>query len=140
MCLNGKSHGGWHFRDKKIASLKRFSLSLSGMRMTYEYEAVANGETTTLARYVYHYGATPERKLEAVTERMTSEVIDKLNELNVGGWDGFVGPHPRNVTDGEMFNFCAETDEEKSIRASGSENFPPHYRELKDWLGELLPW
>ena len=47
--------------NKKIESLVRFTLRLSGMRMTYEYEAIADEETTTLTRYIFHYGKTLER-------------------------------------------------------------------------------
>ena len=108
--------------------------------MTYEYEAVCHGETTTLARYVFRYGKGEEREQNAVTEVKTSDVLGKLNELGIGSWDGFFGPHPKNVSDGEMFEFRAETDEGKPIRASGSANFPPRYGELKDWLSGLLPW
>ncbi len=125
--------------NKKIESLVRFTLRISGMRMTYEYEAIADTETTTLTRYIFHFGKTPEREPNGTIKLKTSEVIEKLNELNIGGWDGFDGPHPKNVSDGEMFEFVAET-KEFCIRAVGSQNFPPNYREFKTWLNEQLPW
>lgn len=125
--------------NKKIESLVRFTLRLSGMRMTYEYEAIADEETTTLTRYIFHFGKTPEREPSGTIKLKTSEVIEKLNELNIGGWDGFDGPHPKNVSDGEMFEFVAET-KEFCIRAVGSQNFPANYREFKTWLNEHLPW
>ena len=109
------------------------------MRITYGYEAVSNGETTTLVRYVMKYGKTPQKENEAVKEIPTAEVVDLFNELGINEWNGFVGKHPKNVCDGEMFDFSATVDGDRTIRANGSENFPKNYREFKRRLGELLP-
>ena len=51
----------------------------------------------------------------------------------VPDWDGFQGANPPHVLDGTMFEFEAVLADGTTVRASGSNNFPKHYREF--WNG-----
>ena len=64
-------------------------------------------------------------------------VVAKLNAYDVGSWNGFHGKHPKYVLDGTMFTLEASVNGGKRLYADGSENFPRHYHELVQWLGEM---
>ena len=67
----------------------------------------------------------------------TDTVLELLNKCRILSWDGFNGPHPKNVKDGIMFTLKATVNEGKKIYATGSQNFPKHYRDFRDGLNAL---
>ena len=124
--------------NKKIESFATFSLSITGMRYHSEYEAVCNGKSVELSEYCGFHCSDEPRRLVSRTVCDSESLVRLLNDCRVSGWDGFHGKHPRNVKDGEMFSFEAVLDEGHRIRASGSENFPRGFHELRRGLAELL--
>ena len=130
MCKNG-------LKSKPIKTLKSLSLRVSGMRLTEIFEIEVDGETATICYYRLNYRDGEEKK-ELISQKAipATEAVDFLNQINVGAWDGFYGEHPKYVTDGEMFLLKADVDG-KTIRAEGSQNFPPHYYDLKNWFYNL---
>ena len=122
-----------------IESFDHVRLRLIAMRFTSEYEIVSDGAKTKVELYSFRYSSgKEERILENSVVVDTAEVIEKLNEFCLCDWDGFVGEHPKNVSDGVMFELEASVNGEKTIRAHGSENFPEHYHELVAWLDGSL--
>ena len=126
------------FSKKKIESFTTVSLSITGMRSHTEYEAVCDGASVELSEYCGFICSEKSRRLIARTVCDSEAFVRLLNECGVPGWDGFQGKHPRFVKDGEMFSFEAVVDEGRRIRASGSENFPKGFHELRRGLAELL--
>ena len=126
------------FSKKKIESLTTVSLSITGMRSHTEYEAVCDGTSVELSEYCGFICSDESRRLMARTVCDSEAFVRLLNECGVPGWDGFQGKHPKFVKDGEMFSFEAVVDEGRRIRASGSENFPRGFHELRRGLAELL--
>ena len=124
-------------QKKRITSFEIITVKESGMRSTDEYEIVCDGEVSVLS----HYALVPiqgtyddERVLQNSTEWKTSEVVELMNSCNFASWNGFDGPHPKNVSDGIMFRLDAVIDDGKKIHAEGSENFPKNY---KIFMGEV---
>lgn len=123
----------------EITRVESFSLRISGMRGTREYEITADGEETTIAEYRYVYRTGEEEKRpERARKMQTSEVLALLNASGVENWNGFDGPHPKHVSDGEMFTLNAVVNDGQKLHASGSENFPKGYREFVRGLEKLL--
>ncbi len=124
---------------KSITELKSLSLRLSGMRITEEYEFIANGEQTEISYYNMSYAnGEEERILIKKAVYNTQTVIDMLNGFGVIKWDGFHGKHPKGVLDETMFTFNATVNGEQTIYASGSQNFPKGFNEFKKRLYEIL--
>ena len=127
------------FSKKKVYSFKSITLRLAGMRTTDEIEVINKEENAELSFYRIKYdGKEDTRVLEESVSCDSQKIIDLLNECKVLSWDGFYGKHPKNVKDGIMFNFVAIVNEDETIKASGSENFPKNYREFLNSLYELL--
>ena len=127
------------FSGKKITSLEKLTLHVSGMRGAYEYEIVCeNGEATVSYYGFYYNNGEEERRLEESATLDEKTVVDKLNEFGVGKWDGFDGPHPKGVLDGKQFRFEAIVNGGDKISAEGSQNFPKNYSEFESWMYGLL--
>lgn len=122
----------------KIASFEIVTLRLSGMRLTVEYEIVMNDGDAQLVEYEIRYGEkderVPRRKAQCSAERM----LKLLNSCELISWDGFAGKHPAGVLDGTAFNLKACVNGGRKISAGGSENFPKHFRELRNGLDAIL--
>ena len=124
---------------EKITSVESFVLRLSGMRGSREYEIACDGDTATVSFYYIKYSSgEEERELDESATLGTAEMLEKLNSFGIGKWNGFVGNHPKGVTDGTQFTLEASVNGGARIYAHGSQNFPSHYHDLVDWLGELL--
>ena len=67
-----------------------------------------------------------------------ARVLLKLNEFGIGDWNGFKGPHPKNVSDGIMFRLEGNVNDGKRIHAEGSANFPKHFHEFTGWINKEL--
>ena len=127
------------FEKEKIISFERLTLRLSGMRMTEEYEINAENDRARLCRYTILYcDGEDQRRLEESVITDAAVVIGILNDCNIIRWDGFVGKNPPFVLDGTTFTFEAQVNGDRIIRASGSNNFPKHFGELRDFLYEQL--
>lgn len=125
--------------SNKIESFEIVTLHESGMRYTCEYEIVKKDGKAEISLYGIKYSREEDRR--ALEKRVLCDektVLDVLNKCGVLSWDGFNGPHPKNVLDGKMFNLKAAVNGDKQIYATGSQNFPRHYRDLTDWLYEIL--
>ena len=122
-----------------ISSLQKLTLRISGMRLTEVYEILDSSGRAEISLYYMKYSREGDR-LELQQRAYTGmpELMELLGSCDVGGWNGFVGPHPKNVRDGQMFELRAEVNGGESIYAHGSENFPKHYHEFVRALGEFL--
>ncbi len=127
------------FSLKKISSFNKILLRLSGMRVTEEYEIICKENRAELSLYVFYYtNGEEERRLKKRAEPDIERIINLLNNCKVIKWDGFVGKNPPGLLDGTMFRFEAEVNEGMRIYASGSNNFPKHYREFTDCLHNMF--
>lgn len=124
---------------KTITDFEVVTLRLSGMRVTEEYELVANGEQTEISYYNMFYGnGEDERRLVKRTVCDTQTVIDTLNGFGFAGWNGFHGERPRGLLDGTDFRLTAVVNGGQRMYAQGSENFPKHFHEFEQWLYDIL--
>ena len=124
---------------KKIDSFEIITLHLSGMRYTQDFEFTPDGENTRLVLYGYRYRQDGhDRVPEQIAVRPTDEVLDILNDCDVGKWSGFHGAHPPHVLDGTMFRLSGTVNGGVELHADGSENFPPNYRKFTDYLYEKI--
>lgn len=127
------------FNKRKIHSFEKLTLSLSGMRIREEYEIVRSGDKAQLSRYTVVYSdGEDNRRLEQRAEADCDEVIEILNNCGILQWDGFYGKNPPGVLDGTMFSLEAELNDGRTVRASGSNNFPKHYHDFTNALYEIL--
>ena len=126
------------FKKEMVESFEKMSLSISGMRSREEFEAVRNGSDVEILLYRGYLCSGEERKpcYRAVCD--AESFISLLNDCGIMRWDGFSGKHPRGVKDGEMFSFEAFVNDGRRIRASGSENFPKGFRELRNGVWNIL--
>lgn len=121
--------------DLCISSVEKLSLRISGMRSEVIYEIAENDGHAVLTLY----RVTIDEKIPEKTVACgTDEILDLLNSCGVIRWNGFHGKHPRDVLDGDMFDFCATVNGEVVIKADGSACFPSGYRELVRGLLNLL--
>ena len=127
------------FTRKRIVSLSRLTLRLSGSRHLVEYEMAVEGDLARFTRYDLRFDAERETRLprESAT-RPAAEVVALLNRWGVLRWDGFHGRHPRSVRDGTMFRLDAIVNGDRAIHADGSQRFPRHFFELEDYIETTL--
>ena len=123
----------------RIESFEFIKLHLSGMRLTEDIEITPQGEESLICSYKYVYRpGGHDRELDVCAVRPAAEVLEVLNSCEIGNWSGFHGPHPPHVLDGTMFSLDASVNGGEKLRADGSENFPPKYREFTNYLFERL--
>ena len=123
----------------ETASFGVVTLHSSGMRYTGETEIVMKDGKAEVSRYGIRFTQEEDQRIlekRAVCDEET--VLKLLNSCRILSWDGFHGSHPKDVLDGIMFRFKATVNEDKEISATGSENFPKHYRDFTDGLYEIL--
>ena len=124
---------------KTISSIDTMTLTLQGMRFCNVYEITNEGGKTEIRRFrkVFSKGAdTLELDASAVYDTM--DFIAFTNTCGIIHWDGFHGKHPKNVTDGIMFEFIAAVNDGQEIHADGSENFPKGYHDFVHELDRIL--
>ena len=127
------------FSAKQIESFEKITWNISGMRSIREYEIINKGDEADIAEYeMYYQNGKKERRLQRTANSSAEEILKLLNECSVIKWNGFNGKHPRGVKDGEMFSFEALVNDEEKIEASGSENFPKHFRDFRRAINEML--
>ncbi len=126
-------------RNGKIGSFDIITLRETGMRGSTEYEIVMKDDKAEVSFYWIKYTQGKDcRVLDRRAVCSVETVIGLLNDCNILSWNGFVGKHPKGVLDGIMFTFEAIVDQGEKIYAHGSENFPKHYRDLRNGLYEIL--
>lgn len=124
---------------KKIKSLEKLTLSLSGMCAAHEYVIVTHGEKSTVARYAHKFkNGDLERDPEGSVVLDTTEIIKALNKFGVNRWDGFYGKRRRGIMDGTDFSLFAAVNGGKEITARGSQNFPRGFHGLCSWFYEIM--
>ena len=124
---------------EEITSFENVTLRESGMRGASYVELRAKGDEAEITRYRLRYsGGKEERVPELQAVCGAERVLRLLNECELLSWDGFDGPHPKNVLDGIMFTLEAAVNGGRRITARGSANFPRHYRVFTDGLYSLL--
>lgn len=127
------------FKRETITSFSEIGLRLSGMRITEVYEILCRGDEAELSLYWVRY-ENHEDKLD-LQKRVTvpaADIIGVLNECNIIRWDGFYGKNPPGLLDGTMFRFTATVNGGRTVTASGSNNYPRHYRDFTDALYRML--
>ena len=109
------------------------------MRFTTEYEIVMKDNDAEVVEYAIRYEKNEDKRIpQRQTLCSADRILKLLNDCELVSWDGFHGKHPKNVKDGIMFSLNATVNGDRKIRAEGSENFPKHFRELRDGLHAIL--
>lgn len=126
-------------KTTKIISFGYVRLHMSGMRSSNDYEIVKKDGAAEICEYQYRcvengFDRVPVRRAVCGED----EVLGLLNDCGIYGWNGFHGKHPKHVCDGTAFTFEAGVNDGDIIKADGSENFPPHFRDLTNGLYGLL--
>ena len=124
---------------KKIESFEIVTLRLSGMRFTTEYEIVMKDKDAEVVEFAIRYDKGKDQRVpQRQTVCSADRILKLLNDCELISWDGFHGQHPKGVKDGIMFSLKATVNGDRKIQAEGSENFPKHFRELRDGLHAIL--
>ena len=125
--------------SSQIETFEIITLHTSGMRFTTDYEIVMQGDAAEVSQYQIRYVDHEDRRiLEKRALASIDDILRLLNECCLLSWDGFFGPHPRDVLDGTMFRLRAVVNGGITIKAEGSQNFPEHYREFTHGIYEML--
>ncbi|MBO4349793.1 MAG: hypothetical protein J6A01_02470 [Proteobacteria bacterium] len=136
---NTAEYGGSHANTEKVTSFEIITLHLSGMRGVLDYEIVNKGVQSDVCQYSDRYeNGERQKELEKCVSVDTEMVLQILNDCSITAWDGFHGKHPWGVKDGTMFTFTARVNDGREIHAEGSQNFPPKFQELKNWIYHQL--
>ena len=123
----------------QIVSFEIVTLHTSGMRYTGETEIVMKDGKAEVSQYGIRFTQSEDRRvLEKRAECDAQKVLKLLNDCKLLAWDGFNGSHPKGVLDGTMFRLNAVVNGNQKIYASGSENFPKHYRDFTDGLYNIF--
>lgn len=126
-------------QSDRIENFEVVTLRVSTMRNVSEYEMLMKDGKAEVSCYSIRFTQSKdERVLEKRVSVDEAEALKLLNDCGFLSWDGFHGDHPRGVTDGTMFNLHATVNGGKTIYATGSQNFPRHYRDLTDGLYDLF--
>ena len=121
-----------------IESFEIITLRTTGMRFSAEKEVQMKDDLAEVVEYGIRYADGEDKRIVEMKALCDKERILKLlNDCDILSWDGFVGKHPKNVQDGIMFTLNG-TVNGRHIYATGSENFPKHYREFENGLSEIL--
>lgn len=125
--------------ERTIVSFEIVTLHTSGMRHVTEYEIVQKDGQAEVSQYAIRFSKEEDRRLlEKRAVCSIADILKLLNDCRLLSWDGFNGPHPKNVLDGTMFTLKAVVNGDRKIFAEGSQNFPRHYRDFTDGLYEIL--
>ncbi len=109
------------------------------MRHVTDYEIVMSGDEAEVSQYEIGYSDGEEvRHLDKRAVCSAGRALKLMNRCRLLSWDGFHGKHPKGIKDGKNFIFKATVNEGKEIYATGSQRFPPHYRDFTDGLYEIL--
>lgn len=127
------------FRQETVAAFSAIRLKISGMRITEVYEILCRGGETEISQYWLRFESHEEKYILQKRAIVPSgDMLALLNQCRILKWDGFSGKNPPHVLDGTMFGFTATVNDNRRICASGSNNFPKHYRDFTDALHRML--
>ena len=123
----------------ELRSFSHVTLDVIGMRFHHTYEIVAEPPNAVLTRYVHHYenGEAVKKPEKTVTCSM-DELLQLLQSCKIAAWDGFHGAHPKDVKDGDMFSLVAVINDDQTIQAEGSANYPEGYLDLVREMDRIL--
>ena len=122
-----------------ITSFEIVKLHTIGMRYINDYEIVMKESEAEVSKYGNRYSGPEDIRIPEIQVTCSEkEVLKLLNDCKLLSWDGFYGKHPKGVRDGTMFRLEAVVNGSRKIHASGSQNFPRHYRDFTDGLYRLL--
>lgn len=127
------------FSKENITDFIKIELTMNGMRGSEIYELICEGESTNAALYWLRYTQDGDERVPAGSAQVkTAEMINLLNECGIIKWDKFSGANPPGVMDGVQFDFTAEVNGGRKLRASGSNNFPKHFHDFTNALNDML--
>lgn len=127
------------FSKEKIESFTKLTLTVKGMRSFDVYEIICTGPESEISHYTGFYTRDDsDRELNKRVSAATEEITALMNEFGLMKWDGFCGANPKHIRDGYMFSLTAQVNGGRTIRATGSNNYPRHYREFKAAITGLL--
>lgn len=124
---------------------RRMTFREQGMAaLTYEVEALRteNGVEISIYDGNWNYAGDVSRG-DCLTQRRTGdqalyqEIAQLAGACRIRKWDGF-RKSSRHVLDGKMYGFDAELADGETVRATGSNRVPDHYRELRDALVQMV--
>ncbi len=126
-------------KSNTVTDFESVTLEEITMRGSYVYEIICREDTAEVSLYDIRYIDNEDKKfLRQRSVCSAAEITELLESCEVPSWDGFYGSHPKGVLDGKMFRFSASINGGRTISASGSENFPRHYRDLTNALYTIL--
>jgi hypothetical protein len=109
------------------------------MRHVTDYEIVNRGDEAEISQYAVGYRNGEEvRQLQKRAVCSAKRALKLMNKCRLLSWDGFHGQRPKGIKDGKNCIFKATVNEGKEIYATGSQRFPPCYRDFTDGLYEML--
>ena len=124
---------------RRIRSFETVRLRTSGMRHVTDYEIVNRGDEAEISQYAVGYCDGEEvRQLQKRAVCSAKRALRLMNKCRLLSWDGFHGQRPKGIKDGKNFIFKATVNEGETIYATGSQRFPPCYRDFTDGLYEIL--
>ena len=127
------------FSNEQITDFTKIELTMNGMRGSEIYELICEGESANITLYELRYDRNGDRRIPlASAQTGTADIINLLNECKVIKWDKFCGANPRGVRDGWQFIFTAEVNGGRRLYASGSNNFPKHFRDFTNALNDMI--
>lgn len=122
-----------------IKSFETVTLHTSGMRHVTDYEIVMKDDNAEVSQYAVGYRDGEElRWLQKRAVISAKRALKLMNKCHLLLWDGFHGKRPKGIKDGTNFILKATVNEGEKIYATGSQRFPPHYRDFTGGLYEIL--
>ncbi len=109
-------------------------------------EGIFTDNGVTLKSYLSRPGYSPGGRGDKVVmintitggDELAKEVRALLASCNARKWNGFHGNNPPGVLDGSSMRFEAELADGSTISASGTNNFPRGYGELRSGLAAIF--
>ena len=119
---------------KQVNGLKYVELGFSvGYAMNSQYHCrVERKENSDKYIVTYKPNGVPEedKQTTEIDKEDVKELIDKLNEYNIGSWNGFQ-KSDKYVLDGDSFHLYLDDEDDYHISASGYMMWPKNYGEVK---------
>ena len=127
------------FSKEQITDFTKIELTMNGMRGSEIYELICEGESANVTLYELRYNKDGDMRVPLGSAKAgTDDIITLLNECKVIKWDKFSGANPRGVRDGWQFTFTAEVNGGRRLYATGSNNFPKHFRDFTNALNDMI--
>lgn len=122
---------------------KHFKLVRTNMSAVTDVIEVTRTPSGAHLEY-YHEFMGSDKKMMIRTLDGDSRLLAKIdsiwNESGAASWDGFNGPNPPDILDGDGFSFHAELVDGSKIYAHGSNNYPSNFRVLDQGLFQVASY